>query len=647
MPEIPLRTQLLLTLASVLSLNACAVESQEQQEPEAATTTQALTSSDGLAEAFQIFSQTFTSIAATQWSVGYAPNPALDTEKVGVGGKPLNGTALFLFNEERIDATLRNVPAGQQFDLWLVKNGGAGSAAPGAGDTTQRIGTFGAPNAQNIATLSATVGSVVRFDLDLVVITRAGQTPQQSVLASGYRTLFEKRFFRAREGLPMDPVSGPVASVETADALVGRGAQLFFNEAFSGNGRTCGTCHRAENNLTIDAAFIGKLPQTDPLFIAETNPALATLEDPALLRSFGLIRENLDGFEDPANKFVMRSVPHTFAMAMSVARSDAPFPPGVDGDPPDQRTGWSGDGSPGRGTLQEFTFGAIVQHFTKAVERRPGTDFRLPTQGELDALEAFQLFSGRQSNPRTPTITFSDAGAEAGKNAFLNSAACVACHREVVDQNAVVGMNFDTGVDRLSFADDLGLPVDRGFGTFDDQGNPGSIASGFGSGRFNVPPLVEAADTAPFFHNNAVSTIEDAVRFYDTPEFEQSPAAGFSNPNPTPQEVLDIAAYLRVINAAENGRQVRKRVQFVRDNRSAGNTAMLDLAIEDCDDAIKVLSERNLNSSAVAAIQNVRQTLIIAKANPDASRPAYLDHALVYLGLYKGFLFSSNPLDLF
>ena len=44
---------------------------------------------------------------------------------------------------------------------------------------------------------------------------------------------------------------------------------MFFFEDFDGNGRTCGTCHRAGNNLTIDVEFIGELPDDDLLFIAE------------------------------------------------------------------------------------------------------------------------------------------------------------------------------------------------------------------------------------------------------------------------------------------------------------------------------------------------------------------------------------------
>ncbi|MBM3226855.1 MAG: hypothetical protein FJZ47_24075 [Candidatus Tectomicrobia bacterium] len=68
----------------------------------------------------------------------------------------------------------------------------------------------------------------------------------------------------------------------TPDALlVERGKRLFFQETFEGNGRTCATCHRAERHFTIDPAFIATLPATDPLFVAETQAALAKLEDRA------------------------------------------------------------------------------------------------------------------------------------------------------------------------------------------------------------------------------------------------------------------------------------------------------------------------------------------------------------------------------
>src|SRR5439155_8512230 len=72
-------------------------------------------------------------------------------------------------------------------------------------------------------------------------------------------------------------LSGCKTASPTADRLsqlIAKGRDLFFNETFAGNGRTCGTCHPAENNFTIDPAFIATLPKDNPLFVAEFNPDL-------------------------------------------------------------------------------------------------------------------------------------------------------------------------------------------------------------------------------------------------------------------------------------------------------------------------------------------------------------------------------------
>src|ERR1700730_2078126 len=169
------------------------------------------------------------------------------------------------------------------------------------------------------------------------------------------------------------------------DALIAKGRNIFFNETFGGNGRTCGTCHRAENNFTIDPAFIATLPANDPLFVMEFNPDLKeNFENAKLLRSLGLITENLDGFEDLKNRFTLGGVPHTLGLRNSVSSRNGPH------------TGWSGDGSPGDRSLRSFATGAVIQHFTRTLNRVPGIDFRLPTEEELDALEAFQLSLGAQ-----------------------------------------------------------------------------------------------------------------------------------------------------------------------------------------------------------------------------------------------------------
>jgi hypothetical protein len=416
---------------------------------------------------------------------------------------------------------------------------------------------------------------------------------------------------------------------------------LFTSETFGGNGRVCSTCHRLENNLTIDAAFIAGLPASDPLFVAEQNPKLASLESSAQLRSRGVNLENLDGFDKPG---VLRSVQHTFSLATTIGmeQANAGFPLAS----PDHRLGWSGDGAPGRGTLNEFAFGAIIQHFPKDLARRPGIDFRIPTQDELDALEAFQLFSGRQKLVDGTALRLRDTRAETGRTLFLSGASggkCTTCHLDmgILDNgNPPLTVNFvlTTGVRSLT----PDFPVDDGF----LAPRPIDPATGqapplLGTGSFNVQPVIEAADTGPFFHNHEIKTIEQAVNFYTTDAFRSAPHGFDIVLNAT--EVDQIANFLRVMNAGENIRQVRKRSQFVRDNRSGGNADLLTVAIADTQDAIDDLAPKNLNPAAVQALQTVKLTLSTAKANADADRPAFIDNALTWLNLAKQDLFSSNP----
>ena len=365
--------------------------------------------------------------------------------------------------------------------------------------------------------------------------------PRQIVAAAGVAALL------GLAGCAKPPLPPP----SPQDALIARGRALFFNETFGGNGRTCGTCHPAENNFTIDPAFIATLPPNDPLFVAEFNPALAqNFENPRLMREFGLITENLDGFGDLAGQFVLRGVPHVLALRTSVNSPQGP------------RTGWSGDGAPGDGSLRAFATGAVIQHFTKTLNRVAGVDFRLPSAAELDALEAFQLSLGRQDELQLP-LPLKGTLARRGQAIFLDDGVgkCNICHGNA-GANARLGTtslgnaNFNTGVEALP-DQPARLTAER-VPADDGLGSPGD-------GTFNTPPLVEAADTAPFFHNNAIATLEGAVGFYDGDAFNDSPSGQFLksiDPNRKGIEldatqIQAIAAFLRVLNAVENIRQTQ------------------------------------------------------------------------------------------
>jgi hypothetical protein len=125
------------------------------------------------------------------------------------------------------------------------------------------------------------------------------------------------------------------------------------------------------------------------------------------------------------------------------------------------------------------------------------------------------------------------------------------------------------------------------------------------------------------------------VAFYLTPAFLGSPSGDNFPVQVGPAQLDQIASFLRAVNAAENVRQVRKRVTFVRNKRSTGNTSILDQAIADVGDAIEALVSKNLYPAAQVHLRTVELTLPNGRANEDTARPPFMDHALTFLELAR------------
>jgi cytochrome c peroxidase len=404
----------------------------------------------------------------------------------------------------------------------------------------------------------------------------------------------------APQDLPATPVDpqilrkiGPRVNApgRNRNSLIEIGRRLFFQETFDGNGRTCGTCHPATNNFTIDPAFIRKLPRRDPLFVAEFNPKLKGLENSKLLRSAGLILENLDGFDRPG---VLRGVPHNLALPTNM-KSDLPGKV--------HALGWGGDGSPGEGSLRLFAVGAVVQHLPKSLNREEGVDFRIPTDEELDALEAFMMSLGRRDDVVLESMEFSDETVEIGKDLFNGigiNRGCSNCHSNAGANNGDgMNANFDTGT-RLLIPS--GAPPDGGFGEDEQDG-----IAGFGDGTMNTPSLIEVADTPPFFHNNSVKTLEEAIRFYGGDTFAASPAGGRGRFEFLDGHVEAIGALLRTLSAMENMRYGNVLAEQARRTlpRPTANERIKE-AVAETNDAIEVLTQGPCKPYA-AAVKNLKE----------------------------------------
>jgi hypothetical protein len=591
------------------------------------------------------------------------------------------GTVRINSQDGVVISEINGLPQDALFDLWLVDNrtGLDQTTFAEPHDVLLKVGTYNWASGRH--SLTATFGGQLAsgFYPDRAFVVRPNQSPLHSFVLTGSSTSFERLArrqirFVSEAGSPrgFDPMAA--SRQEDFEKLVAEGRQLFLNETFGGNGRTCGTCHVESNNFTIDPAFIATLPSSDPLFVAENSPALGALEKPDMMRRFGLILVNADGFGLERN-FTLRSVQNVQALANSMIRPDPIFggdftSNGRNPDPP-ERLGWGNDGAP----LRDFALVAIAQHAPKNLDRKPGIDFRIPTDEELDALVAYQLSLGRQVDFELQSLQLKSHLASTGKALYLDTGNvgefghknCNACHfngggtaafslnpqqgSPRLDANPHGGnVAAPTKVDDIPLARSVGLPRDSGFGQiflslFGGFGNIEDLGPPIGqvqAEEFNSPSVVESADTGPFFHNHTVEDLESAVAFYGTAEFQNGL---FSigrrlipitiSQDPTDPEVQAISAFLRVLNALENIRSsisVAERGRTVTLDEDA--RALSALAQAEAIDAIEALSAGSLSKSresgihrSVVDLSQARQFLELGQRLP--TRRA-VDNALAH-----------------
>ena len=241
------------------------------------------------------------------------------------------------------------------------------------------------------------------------------------------------------------------------------------------------------------------------------------------MRQFGLILENLDGFSNPTTKFVMRGVPHTLGLQVSLER-DTSLPQAACGDDRVVRRWSAGNGLIAR--LRDRRRDAAFHQESGRASRAPTSSGR--SEHQLDAMEAFQLSLGRDKDFDLAKITFHER--ERQHRQSRSSSTAAATRKPAAPAISVIPtqapsppasrtrtatstrMSKTCCIPRAAIQN---FPKDGGFGrTANADGT-------FGNRTFNTASVVEAADTAPFFHNNVVTTLEGVVDFYIRTRIQQ------------------------------------------------------------------------------------------------------------------------------
>lgn len=344
------------------------------------------------------------------------------------------------------------------------------------------------------------------------------------------------------------------------------GEELFEEETFGGNGRTCLTCHSAETGTVSPEDALERFldDENDPLFLFDGsddgagNGVDRMLSDATILVEIPL----------PANVRLSGST----ARSITVARS---IPSTLNTPALDPVLMWDGR----EPDLETQALNAITRHAQSTI---------VPTIQELEAIaehqtgydffSSFSLWLYDRGGPAPRLPNGRTASEIRGKRFFLDlppgadgkDGACATCHSgPMLNQtNAFLplpipaGTRFQTAL--VSEVNRAGNPVytfiftnPDGTETVFASPDPGrSLITGSpalfnNKNAFKIPTLWGVKNTAPYFHDNSSLTLEAMMQHYTTFFLI---ATDLDGPGPlgpnivlTPQDEADIVAYLRLL----------------------------------------------------------------------------------------------------
>ena len=354
-------------------------------------------------------------------------------------------------------------------------------------------------------------------------------------------------------GLAGSAGSGGSATVED-------GQYLYTTETFGGNGRTCVTCHGAETG-TISPDQVQALYSTDP-----NDPLFRSLD------SDDGVSDNYTQLQAHATFRVSIELPPGVTLTSDPSATSVVFrrgvPTTINTPALDTVLMWDGRAA----SLTDQALGAIQGHAQATVT---------PTSNQLELIAQFEqtddFFSSdflRQYSDGGPAPSWPPGTTDSeqrGRRWFAQDSAaprfniCGQCHggpmANTTQSNSGLpaGKRFQTV--NVSEFNHLNNPTYQF--TFPDPTHPGKTVTVVtpDPGRalvtgdvrdvnfFKIPPLWGVKNTAPYFHDNSVDTLDDLMNHYEQHLATFLPRnATYPAPHvPTTQDKADIVAYLKLL----------------------------------------------------------------------------------------------------
>jgi cytochrome c peroxidase len=343
---------------------------------------------------------------------------------------------------------------------------------------------------------------------------------------------------RERSSVPPTPVQVATAPLSLAAQV---GQKIFFDQTLSGSGKmSCATCH--DPNFAYGPPNSLSVQLGGPELTIQGQRAVPSLRYTEFTPPYADLLDNPDGISvpGPGGGYTWDGRAATLAEQASIPLLA----------PNEMANASAGD------VVRKLRRATYTKLFRRAFGNDALSDTDTAFKFALAALQAFQLedpsfhpysskFDLYAGNKIGGELTPAEAR---GLKLFVDpsGANCASCHYHGAGLNGSSGMFTDFSYEAIGVPRNLAIVANRNpeyadlglCGPERNDHKPGADGTNRFCGMFKAPSLRNVATRTTFFHNGAIHSLEQAIRFYNTrdtlPELWYPTVGGTPKANPDP-----------------------------------------------------------------------------------------------------------------